>query len=266
MRIGLTNVTDNDPYLVVFLVGVVCSNSICDAVIGDWAAFNIANGTSTDTHLPVTDFNVPTGGGTYYLVIDSEGDGVTQYDISTDCFASGIEFDTDGLTDSGTPCAGATGNGYTTLWNNNDLYCPSPGQSGQLCYDVYIENSGWEWVKYFDVQVGNCWQNLSSFYPDGINTGFYNTGDWDAYFDDVTQTIHWEYTRLDNPAHGDGNDGDYDCYKYTFCFTGDIDLACTNPEDLDIVITITDDGIGLSGSTKASSIPIYTNVGFSPQV
>lgn len=266
LRIGLTNVTDNDPYLVVFLVGVVCSNSICDAVIGDWAAFNIANGTFTDTNLPVTDFNVPTGGGTYYLVIDSEGDGVTQYDISTDCFASGIEFDTDGLTDSGTPCAGATGNGYTTLWNNNDLYCPSPGQSGQLCYDVYIENSGWEWVKYFDVQVGNCWQNLSSFYPDGINTGFYNTGDWDAYFDDVTQTIHWEYTRLDNPAHGDGNDGDYDCYKYTFCFTGDIDLACTNPEDLDIVITITDDGIGLSGSTKASSIPIYTNVGFSPQV
>lgn len=248
IRVTLDSVFDNDTYMEVILIGASCDTNAC-----------INSGqvtTSTGlfgSGLPSRDFSVP-GAGTYYFVIDSQGDGVTEYDIVFECLISGISLDLDGCPG---PPADADSNGVQVSWLGvNSPSGVTPGDTGLLCFTLYIENPGWEWLKYVDFEFGSCWLTPSAFSPDAPpnNNGFYATGgNWEATYDTLNNQVSFEFTHNVNPIWGDGNSNLQNCARYRFCMQARIDSACSVDSDLDVVIFLQDDGFGASGISVPSS-------------
>ena len=255
LRLNLTNVVDNDGLIEVIYMGTSCTEGTC----ANSYQFDVALGAFAGG-LTSTDFAIP-GAGTYYFSIDSQGDGVTSYDIGFDCIASGIEFDMSG-------CGTDTDmDGYTITWNGGAPGAFSPGQTGTLCYTIYVMNpTGWEWLKYFDLELGACWTNPTNMTPTNppVNNGWYNlTGEWDANIV-APDSVKWDFTNSNNPIWGDGNSGSFFCQPFTFCVDLTVDPGCTDSVDLTINMYIEDDAYGINASTQSGSQTAVTGFALNP--
>jgi len=127
--------------------------------------------------------------------------------------------------------------------------------------------TGWEWLKYVDLTLGNCWINISNITPDSPpgNNGFYDTnGDWAGSYNAANRQVNWHFTNSVNAAWGDDNTNNYTCHSYIFCFHAEVSSTCVDSANLSILLKITDDGIGGSGQTLPSNYSIMT--GFMPPV
>lgn len=254
IRINLTNVVDgNDTYLELIALGSPCAPPACD----DGGQLIISTGLfGTATNF--LEYNVPAGITDYYFVIDSQNDGIDSYDIEVTCFTTGLELD---MNNSCTPIpAGEPANqGYYQTWDG--VAPPATADPAAMtgtytiCENVYILNVGWEWLKYFDVTLGECWINPTSFTPNGNNTGFHSlcggakTGNWAAAL--AGNAISWDFTHptqggCGNTDWGDGNllNNNYSCQLYTFCYDANVDPTCNAVTGFQNGISATDDGIG----------------------
>ena len=249
LRVSLMNVVDADAYVEVVLVNSPCSATTCDNSV----QYDVALGTFANL-LNSNDFSVP-GAGTYYIIIDSQGDGVSSYDIGFECLASGINLDRSGCTG---PPADTDMNGYEVTWNGSaTIPTMVPGMTGTICYTLYIENpTGFEWLKYADFTFGSCWTGVTNISPNTPppNNGYYNTmGEWTGAYNAGANEVNYVFTNSNNPAWGDGDINNYGCYQYQFCFDATVAAGCTQNSDLNIVIYVEDDGFGGSGFTIPSN-------------
>ncbi len=252
VRVYLLNVVDTNTWVEVIFTGSTCATSTCTQSAQWVDASNQFQG-----GLSYHDFSVP-GAGTYYLIIDSQGpsSGVQSYDISISCIASGIQFDTNGCGDD------VDSNAYTAKWNGGALSTIFPGDTGTLCYTVYIKNpSGWEWLKYVDMYLGSCWTNIGNMTPKNPpgSNGFYDTnGDWSVSYNGAGNEINWSFVNSVNGPWGDDNINNYYCHAYTFCFDTRVLSTCSDSTNLQIIVRVTDDGIGGSGNTLPSNYSIVS--------
>ncbi len=250
VRVYLFNVVDTNTWVEVIFTGSTCATSTCTQS-AQW----INASSQFQGGLLYHDFSVP-GVGSYYLILDSQGANVQSYDISVSCIASGIEFDAGGCGDD------IDSNGYTAKWNGGALSTIFPGDTGTLCYTVYIKNpTGWEWLKYVDMYLGSCWTNIGNMTPSNPpgSNGFYDTnGDWAVNYTSATNIITWDFTNSVNAPWGDDNINNYYCHAYTFCFDTRVLTSCTDSTNLQITVRVTDDGIGGSGNTLASNYSIVS--------
>jgi len=268
IRVQFTNVIDDDTYMEVLSLGSSCAPNACS----ENNQMDVATGVF-GTGNDFIEFNVLAGITDYYFVIDSQGDGVTSYDMEVTCFLTGIELDQS----SGCapiPAGQPANQGYYQTWDGvaPPATATATTMTGTytICENVYIMNTGWEWLKYFDVTLGACWTNPTNFAPDGAETGFFATGHaacsgnvggltgrWDATL--TGNVISWAFTHpwrrnppcVDVTAYGDGNqlNSNYSCALYTFCYDANVDPACSDLDGFKNGISATDDGIGSGGGT-----------------
>ncbi len=181
------------------------------------------------------------GPGTYYFVVDSETDGVDNYDISFDCIVSGVEFDETG-------CGSDSNNDgiYTTI-DGLPSTTLAPCDIGKtICNTVYVQNvNAGEWLDTVVMDLGNCYTNITTLSPDAPGpNGFYDAGGtWNATYSAGTNSIEWGFDYSGANAWGDGIGSNYNCLTYEFCFQADISPTCSQSTDLDISIHIEDDGV-----------------------
>jgi hypothetical protein len=266
IRIDITNVVDADAtYLELMTLGSTCAPSACVGSNQMTIATGLFGGINT-----FVEFTVGAGVTDYYFVVDSQGDGVddaiTSYDIQAICFATGIEMDVNSNC-TPIPVTAAANQGYYATWDG--AAPPATGNAVTLaaagpytiCENIYIENpAGWEWLKDFDVTLGDCWINISNLTPNGSFNGFYNTlGDWMSTIGGGTPNVlNWTFDNFDNSTWGDGSVGAYNCNLYTFCYTADVDPTCNVNTGLQNSISGTDDGVGAGGggAVNANNITI----------
>jgi len=268
IRITIDNATGSGTsWLELIGIGGTCGVNTCTRS----AQMTLSTGTFSNG-LNSWDFDV-TAPGTYYIAIDAQGAGsILNYDISANCYASGIRIDT--VNDCGS--GWGTGNdnqGVYTTWNGSiapDFYDASLGGTFTVCENFYLRNIGWEWLKYLEVTAGECWTGVRSISPDA-NFRMYadhnpscppergwngtTSGDIASWtFQHPNRT--WDCA--DVSAWGDGHlmTNNFTCGLYTFCFTADVDPLCTNLNGLKNIISGTDDGIGGGGSTLPSNFLI----------
>ncbi len=237
LGITLSNVTDNESQINTFWIGPGCPLGVTCLeenryVVG--AQKFISNNQNQLL------FNAA-GPGTYYFVVDSELDGVTQYDIAFDCIVSGVEFDESGCPpDTDNDGIYSTINGLPTL----DL---TPCQTGvQVCNSIFVQNvMAGEWIDTVEMTLGPCYTNVTNFSPDAPGpNGFYDgAGTWSATFDGPSNSIQWAFDYSGAQDLGDGTGSNYNCLNYDFCFTADITPGCNLASDLDVSIHIEDDGV-----------------------
>ena len=257
------------------LLEVICAQAPCVAgTCFDGSQLTVSTGLF-GTGFNSYDFSI-TGAGTYYIIVDAQGSGSTlNWDISIDCYATGI------LLDNVNSCGAGFGTGdpdqgiYTT-WNGATApasYDASLGGTFTVCENVYIRNVGWEWLKTFDLSVGSCWTNIRNVTPTGNNFCFHAVNDahcatvngWSAAI--TGNTINWTFlhpNRYTNPpptctdvsTWGDGSllPPPYTCALYTFCYDAVVNPACIDVNGLQNTVSASDDGIGGTGGTMASNI------------
>lgn len=254
VRVTLTNVVDNDTYVEVILLGTGCVANTCT----DIRQFTVSSGTFSGNGLTSFDFAV-SGAGTWYFVIDSQSDGVTSYDIGFDCIATGVKLDTSGCPG---PPPDLDHNGYECTWNGGPPGAVSHGDAGTLCYTIFTKNpsaSGWEWLKYVDITMGDCWRTVTNITPDAPpnDNGYYNLlGEWQGAYNVGANMVQYDFTNSVNPAWGDGTAPNFTCQAYDFCFDAVVDTnGCPGAADNDLnnIIYIEDDGVGGSGNSQASN-------------
>jgi hypothetical protein len=274
IRVTFDNVSGTATYLEVFLVadnGVDCAAGTCLQS----AQMTLSTQQFT-TGLNSHDFSVTAGD--YFIVVDAQGSSSTlNWDISANCFATGILLDT--INGCGTPAD----QGIYTTWDGAPApatYDASLGGSYTVCETIYLRNPGWEWLKTYDISIGSCWTNISNPTPNGVDNGFHSlddaacsallgigpTGNWTGTV--TGNVINWSFLHplrfisgtgcINTSTYGDGNllPPPYTCAAYTFCFDADIDVNCSDFNGLQNIVSATDDGIGGSGSTSASNILI----------
>lgn len=247
LRVFVDSVGDaTDNYMMVMLNGTTCSEGQCD----DFAQFVLSTQAFYHNGQNYMDFSV-TGAGTYSLILDSDQDSLDYFSFRVECLASGIQLDTSG-------CGEDTDNdGLHLTWQNEPIDTLFPGDSGTLCMTYYVRNElGWEWLKYVDVTLGDCWTQVTGLTPAGAGGNYDTLGTWAAGYDSATHALDWTFTHSVNPNWGDGEQGvsfDYDCYEYQFCFDAVVDIGCTDSAELAINYQITDDGIGGTGNSVASN-------------
>ena len=251
IQVALNNVVDaNDADLELFWMGTNCprSNNCLQSY-----RYNISgqrftsNSTNRERFLAI-------GPGTYFIAIDSRTNGIDSYDIAFDCVRSGITFDSTG-------CAGDIDlSGYNAAVNGSTVNLQmSPCQTVTICHELFVGNRvDLEWMDSVQIDLGPCYTNVSlttpipAFFVGGAG------GQWDGTYNPGNHQIVWNFTNNNNAAYGDGNSSPgwspppYYCKPYTFCFTADISATCDTNPDLDIVVSIWDDGIGGAGATAAS--------------
>jgi len=269
IRITITGASGTGTtYLELLALGNSCTAGTCDRS----TQMNLTTGLFTNG-LNSWDYDVPAAG-TYYFVVDAQGAGsVLNYTIQAQCFASGIRLDNVNNCGAGFGTGDANQGIYTT-WNGAQApanYDASLGGTFTVCENIYLRCPGWEYLKRYEMNVGSCWTNLRNFTPSN-NSCFHATYHASCptlrgWLRTVAgNLITWNFTHPDRftapstctnvSAWGDGINlaGNYTCALYTFCFTADIDPACTNLHGLQNVISATDDGIGGGGGTQASNI------------
>ena len=257
IAITLSNIVDNDRYLEILYLGASCGTGTCvnNAQYDDFFG-QFSNGTNT------IEFGVP-GAGTYYFGLDSQGDGITSVDISIDCQSTGIN------ANPGCNASDFDADGLITTWNGAPepiVFDASAGGTVTVCHTFYIQNAGWEWLKYIDVELGTCWMNPRSLSPNGGNSGMNSRctsgppprrGRWFGSIPGTLDTVSWLYAPPScmNPLWGDGNllGGGYSCAEYTFCYTADIDPTCVDINGFQDKVIAIDDAIGGLGSTGPST-------------
>lgn len=255
IRLDFTNVTDADAtYLELLSLGNTCAP---DACVGS-NQMTIATG-NFGTGNTFIEFTVGPGITDYYFVVDSQGDAtddaIDSYDIQAICFATGIELDVNSNC-TPIPVTAPANQGYYATWNGAEP--PATGDAATLaaagpytvCENVYIENpAGWEWLKDFDITLGECWINISNLTPNGNFNGFYDAlGSWTATIGGGTPNVlNWNFANWSNATWGDGNAGGYNCNLYTFCYDADVDPTCNVSTGLQNGVSASDDGIGGGG-------------------
>lgn len=260
MRIFMDSVGDStDNYVMVMINRTACSEGACQ----NFAQYVINNQAFFHNSLNYIDFSV-TGAGTYTLILDSDQDSLDYFSFRIECLASGIQLDTSG-------CGNDTDNdGLDITWQGQPIDTLFPGDSGTFCMTYYIMNDqGWEWLKYVDVDLGDCWTQVTGLTPAG-GIGNYDTlGTWASSYDSAANSINWTFTHSNNPNWGDGQQGvsfDYTCYEYQFCFDAVVDEFCSDSAELAVTYQITDDGIGGTGNSVASNfigvLPFFLPVEF----
>jgi len=207
------------------------------------------------------------GATTWYIVIDEQltGGNLQSYDITFDCTVGGVYLDTDG-------CGGDAGtssvDGHNEYWNgvlDNAISINSCGESGTVCTQFWIENPGWEWVDQIEITLGPCWDGASIANPTPTTGSWYEGGDWAVAVNGGTSTISWDFTSGGGSgAWGDGATNNQNCLEYSFCFDATVLPSCSDPNDLNFTITVTDDGVGASGATVASFFQYNTNFSLTP--
>ena len=267
IRLNFTNVSDaNDTYMEVMALGNSCSPNACDAS-GQLTIATGLFGTATN----FLEYDVPAGVTDYYFVVDAQNDGIDSYDLEVTCFTTGIELD---QTSSCAPIPGGepANQGYYQTWDGAapPATADPASMTGTytICENLYLKNVGWEWLKYFDITLGDCWTNPTNFSPNGVNTGFHSmghascsgnpgglTGHWSASL--AGNVISWSYIHpwrrnppcVDVTSWGDGNQlfNNYTCALYTFCYDANVDPACNELTGFQNGISATDDGIGGGG-------------------
>lgn len=242
IAVTITNFSDvNDTDLDFLFLGSGCSGSSClEALTFNQTTQTFSNGNNSATFLA-------TGPGTYYFVVDGQTDGIESYDISFTCVESGITFDNSGV------CTGDTDNDGVISYLNGSTAAlqVEPCEHVTVCHDLYIANLyDWEWLDSVHMDLGSCYTNISNA---SITPGFYQGGDWVPIIDVPGNAVLWEFNH--NPPStnfGDGYQGAYACangetHLYSFCFEADISSTCSNNNDLNISIYVSDDGISGSG-------------------
>ena len=264
IRIDVTNVADADAtYLEIFALGSNCAPNVCLASDQMTIATGLFLGGNS-----FFEYTVGAGLIDYYFVIDSQGDGVDDaidaYDIQAICFATGMDLDVNSNC-TPIPSTETVNQGYYVTWNGvappltSDAISLAAAGPYTVCENIYVENVGFEWLKYFDITLGECWINISGLSPDGIINGNYNPGDWTASIGGGTPNVlSWDFTGWPYASWGDGDASGYNCYLYTFCFDADIDPACNSATGSQNSISASDDGIGFGGggAVNASNITI----------
>ena len=254
VRVTLTNVTDDDTYVEVLSLGNSCATNTCLQI----SQFVTASGTFSATGLTSYDFAI-SGAGTWFFVIDGQADGVSNYDIQFECISTGVKLDTSGCVG---PPADLNHDGYAITWNGGAAGPVSHGDVGTICYTIYTNNpnpAGWEWLKYVNITLGNCWKNVSNITPDAppLNNGFYDlNGTWQGNYNAGLHEVQYDFTNSRNPAWGDGTTPGFSCLPYVFCFQAEVDTTgCPGEGDagLNNIIYIEDDGVGGTGNTQASN-------------
>lgn len=260
IRITIDNASGTGTsYLEVIANAGACSAGTCTAS----DQLDLSTGTF-GTGLNSMEFSVPAAG-TYYIIIDAQGAGSTlNWDITVDCFASGI------LLDNVNNCGASYGTGnanqgiYTT-WNGANApatYDASLGGTYTVCENIYLMNTGGEWLMYYDILLGSCWTNITNITPNGLNNGFYDlSGDWAGSYNAGTHEINWNFTYSGGNPWGDGVNFNaaffnYTCMPFSFCYQADIDATCTDANGLQNTISATDDGVGVGGSSAPSNVLI----------
>jgi hypothetical protein len=278
IRLTFSNVTDaNDTYMEVLSLGSSCAPNTCinhnqmDIFFGLFGSGQV-----------YIEYTVPAGITDYYFVVDSQNDGIDSYDIMVECFATGIELDNVNNCPP-FPITAPLNQGYYQTWDGAEpdaTVTPAElaamaGNTYTVCENVYIQNPlGWEWLKYFDVTLGECWTNPTNLTPNGNNTAFYattapRTGDWaGTNLGGTPIVLNWTFTHDWNPTWGDGDVCCYSCNLYSFCFDAEVDPLCNVTNGFQNQISATDDGIGSGGggtvnpsnvslsSTSATVLPI----------
>jgi gliding motility-associated-like protein len=245
--VTMNNVVDgNDSYVELLYLGSACNTTNCSTS----EQYDIANGTflnGTNTAI----FSA-VGPGTFYFVVDAQSsDGIYLYDISFDCFASGISLDDDGCAVSGGFNDANDGdiNGLVPTVNGSQtILTMSACETYTVCHTFFIENTtNWEWLDHIQFNLGSCFTNITSVTNNAA--GMWQAGNWVSTVG--AGTIDWEFNHnAPNTAWGDGSGGSYNCQRSRqFCFNTIIDPGCTNGLDMTIGIILTDDGIGGSGAT-----------------
>ncbi len=273
IRLTFTNVTDaNDTYMEVLSLGSSCSPSTC----ASHGQMTIATGLF-GTGQNYIEYTVGAGIANYYFVVDAQNDGIDSYDVLAECFATGIDLDN---VNSCAPIpVSATANmGYYQTWDGgapDDNVTPGElasmvGNTYTVCENVYIQNpAGWEWLKYFEVTLGECWTNPTNLTPNGNNTAFYattapRTGDWiGTDLGGTPNVLSWTFTHDWIAAWGDGDVCCYNCNLYSFCFDAEVDPLCDEPNGFQNLASATDDGIGGGGggAVNASNVTITSTSG-----
>tara|TARA_B100000809_G_scaffold265853_1_gene326069 strand:- start:19468 stop:21543 length:2076 start_codon:yes stop_codon:yes gene_type:complete len=256
IRLDFTNVADADATLFeVISLGSTCAPDACL----NTSQLTIATGLFGVGGNTFIEFTVGPGLTDYYFVIDSQGDGVDDaidtYDIQAICFATGVELDVNNNC-APIPVTAAANQGYYATWNGaeppvtGDAATLAAGGPYTVCENIYIENpAGWEWLKDFDITLGDCWINVGGLTPSGTNNGFYNVlGDWTPTIGGGTPNVlNWNFANSSNATWGDGVTNAYSCNLYTFCYTADVDPGCIISTGLQNGVSASDDGIGGGG-------------------
>lgn len=239
IQVTLDNVSDpNDARTELFWIGNNCplGGSCLDHVRYNNNTQSFPNGSNTDKFLAV-------GPGTYFLAIDSRTDGITSYDIAFDCLESGIQFDTTGCVSD------PDSNGFTASVNASSANLTvNPCQSAvTVCHELLIANpTDFEWIDSVHFDLGACYTNVAPATP---IAGAFAAGSWTGTYNAGNNSIDWTFANSSSPGFGDGVGGTYNCYSYDFCFTADIAATCDSNPDLNVLITVADDGVGQNGNT-----------------
>lgn len=205
---------------------------------------------------------------TWYIVIDEQlaGGDLLSYDITFDCITGGIHLDTDG-------CGGDAGvsstDGFNNYWNGvtaDATAINSCGESGTFCTEFWVENPGWEWMDQVNITLGPCWDGNSISNATPTNGSWYEGGDWGVTIDNANSNILWDFTSVGGSGTwGDGFSNNQNCLLYQqFCFDATVLPSCSDPNDLNFTITVTDDGIGGSGATVATFFNYNTGFTLTP--
>lgn len=258
IRITLSNTSDDDnPFIELISLGDNCAPAACI----EYDQFD----TGVDDF---TQINVPAGIADYYFVIDSQLGSYDSYDIKFECFSNGISLDSNNNC-SPIPNTAAVNAGYYQTWDGNEppisANAPSLAIGGPytICENIYIQNpNSYEWLKEFEITLGDCWINPTNLVPNGNDTqqnSGNDTGDWDANIITGTPTkLNWYFTHDDVAEWGDGTGGFYTCFLYTFCYDAEVDISCIEDNGFQNTISASDDGIG-AGNTVTNPGNITVN-------
>ena len=255
IQINMANVTDpNDAVTDVIWIGDNCPTS---GSCVRRRTFSNATGRFFSNSQSFERFHAP-GPGTYYIAIDSRTDGISSYDISFDCVRSGITFDSTG-------CPGdVSANGINASLDGSQTNLNiSPCQNVNVCHTLFIGNPiDVEWLDSVQFDLGPCYTNVVPTSP--LAPFHVSSGVWNGTYNSGTNRITWDFTNFSNPAYGDGSyggPGGYNCDTFRLCFTADINPSCSSDPELNVAISVWDDGVGGAGAT-ASSVDAALSDGF----
>ncbi|RKX18765.1 MAG: hypothetical protein DRP35_08760, partial [Candidatus Zixiibacteriota bacterium] len=170
---------------------------------------------------------------------------------------SGFQFDNSGCTGD------LDSNGVITEVNGSSNLTVEPCQHVQICETIYVmDNMGNGWLDSLTFVLGQGLTNITNLSPNGTNNGFYQQGNWEGTYNSSDNTIIWAFNNTTtHPDYGDGYEynNPYSCaqgtpHEYHFCFEADISSTTISNNDLDINITIADDGYSTYTSILHASV------------